>query len=410
MPLTRENKSQILSRIDRFVREKFYDPNFNGRDWGQLVAKYRERIIDSPSTEAFEKAVRDLLSELHSFGTGFFGPHSTITPRNAIAASFRRIPNTSEGDRWVFQDVQPGGPAARAGVKPGDVLIAIKGVDATPPVEPAFQMRESIPIVVSRDGDHKQLTLDLRTPKPKYRENPYAEPSVEANVIPRSLAYLKVALIPGKIGIDFANQLDAIFNGKFHDADRLLVDLRGNPGGGVGGMRLMSYFLPGQQPIGYSLGRKCLEKHCDPQKLPRFGHIPKSKWEIPLLALKYGGKRSVVLQTEGRGPRKFHGRIALLVNEHTSGAAEMIALFAKENRLATIVGTKTSGRLAAWSRFKPGFGYRLTIPVAAFVSWKGTQIEGQGIEPDVSVDWSFPDAAHGHDVQLERAIEVTNSL
>ncbi|HLG94820.1 MAG TPA: S41 family peptidase, partial [Bryobacteraceae bacterium] len=81
-----------------------------------------------------------------------------------------------------------------------------------------------------------------------------------------------------------------------------------------------------------------------------------------------------------------------------------------ENRLATIVGTKTSGRLAAWSRFKPGFGYRLTIPVAAFVSWKGTQIEGQGIEPDVSVDWSFPDAAHGHDVQLERAIEVTNSL
>jgi C-terminal processing protease CtpA/Prc len=117
-----------------------------------------------------------------------------------------------------------------------------------------------------------------------------------------------------------------------------------------------------------------------------------------------------VIQTEGRGARKFHGRIVILVNEHTSGAAEMVTQFAKENRLATIVGMKTSGRLAAWSAFKLGFAYRLTIPIGAYVSWHGTRIEGKGIEPDVSVDWSFTDAAHGRDVQLERAIEITQAL
>ena len=172
----------------------------------------------------------------------------------------------------------------------------------------------------------------------------------------------------------------------------------------------MSYFTPERQPIGYSFDRKCFEQHCNPEKLPRFGRIPKSKWEISLLAIKYGRKKSVVIETEGLGARNFHSRIVLLVNEHTSGAAEMVAQFAKENRLAKLVGTKTSGRLVARSAFQIGFGYRLTIPIGAYVSWQGTRIEGKGIEPDVSVDWSFEEMALGHDVQLARAVEIAQSL
>ena len=82
----------------------------------------------------------------------------------------------------------------------------------------------------------------------------------------------------------------------------------------------------------------------------------------------------------------------------------MLAQFAKENRLATIVGTKTPGRLVSRSATKLGSGYRLIVPVAAYVSAKGTQIEGNGIEPDVTVPWSFPDAVAGKDNQLETAI------
>jgi carboxyl-terminal processing protease len=88
----------------------------------------------------------------------------------------------------------------------------------------------------------------------------------------------------------------------------------------------------------------------------------------------------------------------------------MVAQFAKENKLATSVGTKTSGRLAARSAFKIGFGYRLTIPIAAYVSWNGTRIEGQGIQPDIPIDWSFQGAAAGRDVQLDRALEVSRAL
>jgi len=54
------------------------------------------------------------------------------------------------------------------------------------------------------------------------------------------------------------------------------------------------------------------------------------------------------------GPQKFHGRVVILVNQHTTSAGEMIAGFAKENNFATIVGTTTAGRLLSGSVFKVG--------------------------------------------------------
>ena len=149
----------------------------------------------------------------------------------------------------------------------------------------------------------------------------------------------------------------------------MIIDLRGNPGGGIGGLRVMSYLTAAKQLIGYSLDRRMAQRGEKPDQLPRFAKIPKSKFEIPLLALKYGGKRSVALETEGLVAKKFHGKIVLLVNEHSTGAAEMVAQFAKENALATIVGTKRPGRLVSRSAFPVGPNYRITIPVAAYVSW-----------------------------------------
>ncbi len=53
----------------------------------------------------------------------------------------------------------------------------------------------------------------------------------------------------------------------------------------------------------------------------------------------------------------MRGNEIIPVNEHTSGAGEMVAAFAEENALATVVGTKTAGRLLSGSGFKAGFGY-----------------------------------------------------
>jgi carboxyl-terminal processing protease len=123
--------------------------------------------------------------------------------------------------------------------------------------------------------------------------------------------------------------------------------------------------------------------------------------------LRFAGRgRSVAVFSEALGGQKHHGRAVILVNEHSASAAEMVAAFASEYRLATLVGTKTAGRLVAGSSFKVGFGYRVALPVAAYFTWQGTNLEGTGIVPDVEESLSTEALFAREDNQLNRAISL----
>jgi C-terminal processing protease CtpA/Prc len=191
------------------------------------------------------------------------------------------------------------------------------------------------------------------------------------------------------------------------DSTRLIVDLRGNTGGGIGGLRLMSYLTPEKKEVGYSLTRARKEKGYAREKLPRFGHIPSHKATLFWLALRYGFiDKSILVVTEGLGPQKFHGRVVILVNEHTASAGEMLAAFAEENGLATIVGTKTAARLLSGSTFKAGSGYIVGLPVAAYLTWQGRLIEGKGVTPSIAVEMSPEHLIVGQDPQMQTALEI----
>ena len=404
MTLTKAQREAVLTKIQSLVAEKFFDPAFNEAAWQEIVRRNRSAIVGAHDTAGFEGAVSKMLRELSPRTLGLLSDHTPITPRNAINASFA-VELVGSELRWVFQDVLPGGVAARAGLRPGDTLLSAAGKPLQPAATdaegPFFEMQRSIPIVVSRGTPPQDVAVTLETDVPDYKDNPYSEPTaLIAEFLPSGIAYLKVGLFPGKIGIDFANELDSIFSGKFANAERLIIDLRGNPGGGIGGLTLMSYLTPDRVPIGYSWNRKMAQERRDPASLPIFNKIPRSKLAIPGLALKFLGKTSVFVHTEGLGRRPYQGRIAILVNRHTTGAAEMVAQFAQENHLALIAGEKTPGRLVTRSAFKLGSGYRLVIPVAAYVSAKNSRIEGIGITPDVPASWSFKSAVSDEDNQL----------
>jgi carboxyl-terminal processing protease len=385
MTIPHETRERILTRVQETVQAGYYAPDFHGKHWNEIVASHRQTIVDATTAERFEQEMNTMLADLDS-NMRLLGPNSKITARNAINASFHAVDVRADGDRrWAFQDVAPGGVAQRCGVQPADVLLTMNGAPVAPPERPAFEMDRATRVEVLRGNEGKQIDLDLKTPTPKYKDNPYSEPSVTGTMTPDRIAIVKISLFPGKIGIDFANALSHLFRNRLAGAEGLILDLRGNPGGGIGNLRLMSLFTPGRQPV----------KGTPKERLPRLGKIPSQKWELIPLAIRLGTKKSVVLETEGLGTQPFHGRIVILVNEHTTGAAEMVTLFAKENSLATIVGMKTPGRLISRTGTKVGAGYQLVFPVAAYQSWNGTRIEGLGIEPDVRVAWSFEDAQRG---------------
>jgi C-terminal processing protease CtpA/Prc len=310
----------------------------------------------------------------------------------------------------MFQDVHQGGPAYSAGIRPGDLLLESAGREIRPPEDLTFSSGESANLLIEKlHGGQQRLKVQL--PMPKSQKHPVIAPEpVHTERLSYEIGLLKVAMFPGAIGIDVAKDIDRGI-ATLEGCSRLIVDLRGNTGGGIGGLRLMSYLTPGKLEVGYSLTRKRREHGYRREALTRFGRIPSHKATLLWLAARYAFvEKSILVVTEGLGARRFHGRVVLLVNEHTASAGEMVSAFAEENNLATIVGTKTPGRLLSGSAYKVGHGYILGLPVAAYLTWQGRMLENNGIVPSIVADLSREALREGKDTQLEKAVEVVRNL
>jgi C-terminal processing protease CtpA/Prc len=378
--LTEAQRRAVFDKVLHLIETKFAGPE---PDIRALREAHEAAVVGSQSTEAFEERIDRLLRALGTSHTGFFHEsRPRATGRIAMAATLMKA-NTPDGERWVFQDIHPGGVAAAAGIAPGDVLIAIDGNDVVPPAAIPFQLGQTYDLTVRKaDGATTNATLAIPGSREKKRPIVVPDQVVTARKLDTDVGYVRVSMFPGVLGIDVARDMTRAI------ADlacpRLVIDLRGNTGGGIGCLRLMSHLCPDRRGVGYSVTRDVAKKGYDKERLPQFDGIPSSKWGILPLALKFGfAGRSVAVFTEALGPKPFHGRVAMLVNEHSASAAEMVAAFASEYKLATLVGTKTAGRLVATGAFKVGFGYRVALPVAKYYTWHGTDMEGRGVEVDV---------------------------
>jgi len=265
-----------------------------------------------------------------------------------------------------------------------------------------FAMGASFLLDIERAGS--QHTLHVSVPNPRDRRQPYCEPSpVLSSRLDHNTGYLKVSIFPGLLGLDVARNIDAAL-ADFSSCGRLIIDLRGHLGGGLGVLRLMSRLTPDRIPIGYTLSRKRAESGYEREQLPKLDRLPThlpNALGVASLALRFGGRDpSVVLVSEGFERQKWHARIAILVNEHTASAGEMIAAFASENRLATLVGTETAGRLIPGTGTKVGHGYMLIMPRAQYITWQGRRFEGIGVKPDIVVD---SDSRHNGPDQVMQA-------
>jgi carboxyl-terminal processing protease len=270
-----------------------------------------------------------------------------------------------------------------------------------------FAMGTDVSLAIDRGS--QELTVPIAIPAPRSRKQPTATlKPVTWSVLDGNTGYIKVPILPGMLGLDVARTIDEAMTA-VSSCDRLILDLRGHVGGGLGVLRLMSHLTPDQIPIGYTVTRKRAESGYDKTALPKLDRLPTNlpnPLAIASMAIKFVGRdTSVALVSEGLGPKKWHGRAAILVNEHTISAGEMVAAFASENRLAKIVGTETAGRLIPGSGSKVGAGYMLVMPKAEYRTWNDQRFEGSGIKPDVNVPWSGGEGSH-LSTQLSTALDL----
>lgn len=405
-----KERTNILAAIKKRVLNHHF--NIAGADhaaWAQLVDE-RTRAISSGDTESFEAGVRELVEELKSSHTAvYYEKANHVSTQHAIGATLRKF-DVDGAQRWVFFDVFEEGPADNAGIKPGDVLVAVDDNPSAPPAMPSFQLGRTFRLTVTSvlGEPHRTVSVDVPFRKGTKERQPIIEPKSPIHRMAASgIGLLKVPYFPDPTGLSFAKDLDAAIQDlKNQGCVRLIIDLRGNLGGSLGFARLASYLCPGRIPIGHSLTPTRLRAGYDRNHLPRVP-MPATRRALFLTLLRYAVRdKSVVLLTQGLGPQPFHGNVVILINEWTNSAGEILASFAAENSLATLVGTPTAGNVLGAVNFPVGSGYWLRLPVFGWYTSQGLCVEGNGVAPDVQQDLDPLVLAQSRDQQLELAVQI----
>ncbi len=143
----------------------------------------------------------------------------------------------------------------------------------------------------SRKKVPKGLAARFQYCQPNECAPTFTQPSDAGDVMISKLAdgvgWLKVTKFPGTIGIDIAKEIDHGIE-ELRGCERLVVDLRGNAGGGLAFLRVMSYLTPERLPVGYSVTRARAETKYSKETLAIFDRIPSRKLALIWLVLKFG--------------------------------------------------------------------------------------------------------------------------
>jgi C-terminal processing protease CtpA/Prc len=400
---------KVISRVKSIVlKHHFNIGNINYAHWSRAVDE-QIPTLQTADDNIFEEGVRGLLCQLKSSHTNFYRSDTQPTmPQHAIGATLRSVPGI-DAPRWMFLDVFDDSPAACAEIGPGHLLVAVNGTPAAPPSFPVFRFghEHHVTVELSNGKETRNVVVTVPPRAPIGRRPPLVEPRSTSYRMLRNIGILKISFFPGAFGIRFSRLLDAAVESlKAQGCDRLIIDLRGCLGGSLGFARLASYLCPGRIPIGYDVTRKRLQRGYDVAQFPRVP-MPRTKLGVLFCLARFSVQdKSLVLLTQGLGKQPFHGRVVVLVNEWTNSAGEMAAQFAKDTKLATVVGIQTGGNVLGSTMFNVGNGYQLYLPIFGWYSPSGNYTEGSGVRPDLPIDIDPDRLAYGDDAQVKKALEL----
>ena len=360
--------------------------------WNVLNEKYVPATTTAIASDEQKLwgAIEGLTASLKDPYTVFFPPEESKLFESEINGSFEGIGMEIGIKDDVLTVIAPlkGTPAERAGILPGDKILKINDEASA-----SLRVDQAVKLIRGKKGTEVRLTV-LREGRPDSFEI-----KVIRDVI--DLPTIDVELKPGKIvggenaGKESGLTKDGVYIIRlynfsatsprlFRDAlrkfvesgsNKLLLDLRGNPGGFLeAAVDIASWFLPAGKTV----------------------------------VTEDGGAKSAVKVHRSRGYNVFNNnlRMAILVNSGSASASEILAGALREHGIATLVGTKTFGKGSVQELVKLTPDTSLKVTVARWFTPNGLSISDGGLAPDVEVKLTPEDIEKKKDPQTDKAVEL----
>jgi carboxyl-terminal processing protease len=243
-----------------------------------------------------------------------------------------------------------GTPAQRAGVQPGDMIMKINGetTDGLSIMDAVHKMRgpagTKCVLTLRRAGDEEWFDLTIIRDIIQIH-------SVRYELLSGQIGYIRITEFMEHTGEDFERALKDL---QSRGMKGLVLDLRNNPGGLLNmAAEISEYFVPQGRLLVYTEGR-------NQNQNMRFFSTAKRPYN--------------------------NGPLAVLVNQGSASASEIVAGALQDWNLGLIVGEKTFGKGSVQTIMPLNDGSALRITTARYLTPKGRLIHGNGITPDVGVE------------------------
>lgn len=304
--------------------------------------------------------------------TTFFPPVETTEFKEEISGAFEGLGievGVRDGILTVISPLK-GTPADKAGLRPGDKILKI---DDTVTVD--LSTEEAIRMMRGKKGTSVRLTLlsvDANEPR-------------EVTIVRDSISIPTINTEHRKDGVfvislyNFSANSAQIFRGAIEEfkksgSSKLVIDLRGNPGGYLdAAVDMASWFLPKDKIV---------------------------------LREDVGSGQEKVYYSKGYNIFNNNLKVVILGDGGSASASEILAGALTEHGVATFVGTKTYGKGSVQELINLTSDTALKITIARWLTPNGNSISEQGLKPSYEVVRTPEDRTAGKDPQLDKAVEI----
>jgi carboxyl-terminal processing protease len=265
----------------------------------------------------------------------------------------------------------PNSPASKAGIKAGDIIVAINGKPTKD-----MSLPDAVALIRGRAGTTVILTVRRAGVEDdivaRIRRGVISVPNVEARMVGDGIGYLRLNTFNMESEADVEKALDRLAKERMR---ALVLDVRDNSGG------LLDSAV--------SIGRLFVK-------------------EEPLVFVQESGRKRQAY-TKGERPKRpaLGVPLAVLVNRFSASASEILAGAIQDRDAGQLVGETTYGKGMVQTVYPLNDGSALVLTTAKYFTPSGRNIDHKGIEPDVEVELSPEvEPTSPEDAQFAAAVEL----